>query len=84
LAIPLSYYIPRAAEARRTVPNAGNSWGASQTPSPHVGWRHRVRTPPCSRASSAARLGAEARLHSDGKVANREIRVWHFVTENGD
>jgi hypothetical protein len=27
--------------------------------------------------------GALAPVYSDEKVANRDIRVWHFVIENG-
>ena len=30
-----------------------------------------------------ARLPSFALLYSDAKVANRDIRAWHFVIENG-
>jgi hypothetical protein len=37
-----------------------------------------------SRPSLAVCCGVCRRSHCDAKVANREIRVWHLVIENGD
>jgi hypothetical protein len=38
---------------------------------------------PASFNRTARRRMCAAPPYSDGKVANREIRVWHFVIENG-
>jgi hypothetical protein len=37
---------------------------------------------PLRRGRTLRQIYAPPRLYSDEKVANREIRVWHFVIEN--
>jgi hypothetical protein len=45
------------------------------------------RTPCCSHYTHSTQQHAQGRLeeltYCDEKVANREIRVWHFVIEKG-
>jgi hypothetical protein len=52
----------------------------------HVARRRPVGGRPARPADAVPRPLAPAvaaALYSDAKVANREIRVWHFVIENG-